>query len=436
MSFRVMICMFALMLAAGPAGAQQEPASRVQAEALFVDAQKALSRGDDAGAEILLKDALSSDPAFTSAIWQLAQIYESRGELDYARELLIRGLRQDPGASWAREKLAQIEGSLARTILAEARRYMNSGKYDNAIPKLSAYLGLRPDDHAALVAMAKCHIEKGNTKTARQYIEKARAIDPGNAEVSSLIARLDKSALDTRLEKLLAEAQIALLDTTSTATDKARTALRTLIDADPANSWAKERLADLDRSENEKAVQAKKRESKPTPVVVAEGRKAMDRSKGAFAAAGHFILAHLVLLVLGAVLCFLAIDIRRRMTRRSYPLEGTITLIPILDIVSLVNGNLRTGRLIVVSSDAKGEIYFEKGEIIHARCDGLTGKIAFHKLMDIRSGRFFFHNHLPNVRRTIADPLSLLLLSMKPHEDSVHELEEIGAREEALSTHR
>jgi hypothetical protein len=56
--------------------------------------------------------------------------------------------------------------------------------------------------------------------------------------------------------------------------------------------------------------------------------------------------------------------------------------------------------------------------------------------MDIRSGRFFFHNHLPNVRRSITDPLSLLLLSMKPHEDSVTELEEHGAREEALSTHR
>jgi Tfp pilus assembly protein PilF len=436
MTLRVMICVIVFTLVAGLAAAQQEGASRAQAEALFVDAQKALSRGDDAGAEGLLKDALSSDPAFTSAIWQLAQIYESRGELDYARELLVRGLRQDPGASWAREKLAQIEGSLARTILAEARAYLSSGKYDLAIPKLSAYLGLRPDDPAALVAMAKCHIEKGNTKTARQYIEKARAIDPGNAEVASLTARLDKSSLDARIEKLLADAQIALIDTTSAAAGKARTALRALIDADPTNSWAKERLAELDRPVNEKAAPREKRETGPAPVVVAEGRKAVDRSKGALAGVGHLFLAHLSLVVLAAVLCVLAIDVRRRMTRRSYPLEGTITVIPILDIVSLVNGNLRSGRLIVVSAEAKGEIYFEKGEIVHARCDGLTGKLAFHKLMDIRSGRFFFHNHLPNVRRTIADPLSLLLLSMKPHEDSVHELEEIGAREEALSTHR
>jgi tetratricopeptide (TPR) repeat protein len=430
------MCMIALILAAGLAEAQTGSAPRAQAEALFVDAQKALSRGDDAGAERLLKDALTSDPAFTSAIWQLAQIYESRGELDYARELLIRGLKQDSGASWAREKLAQLEGSLARTILAEARGYLNAGKYDLAIPRFSAYLGLRPDDPAALVAMAKCHLEKGNLKTARQYIEKVRAIDPGNAEIASMVARMEKSATNARLDDLLAEAQIALLDTTSAAPDRARTALQKLIDADPANSWAKERLADLNRPKGEKTVPTEKRESKPAAAVAAEGRKAMNRSKGALSTAGNFVLAHLSLALLGAVLCALAIDIRRRMTRRSYPLEGTITVIPILDIVSLVNGNLRTGRLIVVSSDAKGEIYFEKGEIIHARCDGLTGKIAFHKLMDIRSGRFFFHNHLPNVRRTIADPLSLLLLSMKPHEDSVHELEEIGAREEALSTQR
>ena len=194
MRFHVIMFVIALTLASGLAEAQPESTPRVQAEALFVDAQKALSRGDYAEAETLLKEALTSDPAFTSAIWQLAQIYESRGELDYARELLIRGLKQDPGASWAREKLAQIEGSLARTIFAEARGYLNAGKYDLAIPKLSAYLGLKPDDPAALVAMAKCHLEKGNLKTARQYIEKVRAIDPGNAEIASLAARMEKPA--------------------------------------------------------------------------------------------------------------------------------------------------------------------------------------------------------------------------------------------------
>jgi tetratricopeptide (TPR) repeat protein len=436
MNRRIVLCMIVVALAVGRLDALTEQSSRAQAEALFVDAQKALSRGDYAGAETILKESLTSDPSFTSAIWQLAQIYESRGELDYARELLMRGLRQDPEASWAREKLAQIESSLARSLFADASAFLTAGKYDLAIPKLSAYLGLRPDDANALIAMAKCHIGKGNLKTARRYIEKARAIDPDNTEIPSLNARTEEPTRETRLEKLLADAQTALLDTTSTAPDRAKAALTALIEADPTNSWAKERLADLNRAADEAVARRERVENAPAPAVVAEGRKAIVRSKGALATAAEFLVAHLALVLLGAAIVALAIDIRRRTARRSYPLEGTITVIPVLDIVSLINGNLRTGRLIVVSSDAKGEIYFEKGEIIHARCNRLTGKLAFHALMDIRSGRFFFHNHLPNVRRTITDPLSLLLLSMKPHEDSVVDLEEREAIEEPVSTRR
>ncbi|HEY5133940.1 MAG TPA: tetratricopeptide repeat protein, partial [Candidatus Krumholzibacteriaceae bacterium] len=122
------------------AEAQPQTDPRSMAEALFVDAQKALSRGDSEGAETILKEALTKDPSFTSAIWQLAQIYESRGELDYARELFIRGLQLDPGASWARERLARVEATLERTTLADARSYMDSKDYDKAIPKLSSYL--------------------------------------------------------------------------------------------------------------------------------------------------------------------------------------------------------------------------------------------------------------------------------------------------------
>ncbi len=433
---RVMTCAIILMLAAPPAVSQPGATPRVKAEALFVDAQKALSRGDYAGAETILKEALQTDPSFTSAIWQLAQIYESRGEIDYARELLMRGLRQDPDAVWAREKLSQMETSLSRAMLADARGSMSSGKWDGAIGKLSAYLDLRPNDAAALAAMARCQVEMGNQKAARKYIERVRAIDPDNAEASSLLARMETTERSARLEKLLAEAQIALLDTASTAPGRARTALEALIAADPANTWAKERLAELNRPVEKPPAGADRRAAKPLPPVFAKGRQTVDRSKDAVAGLGRFLLTHIALFLLGAVLCVLAIDIRRKIARRNYPLEGTMTLIPILDIVSLVNANMRTGRLIVVSSDAKGEIFFDKGEIVHARCDGLTGKVAFQKLMDIRAGRFFFHNHLPNVRRTISDPLSLLLLSMKPHEEPAKESPAPKQREEALSTRR
>jgi Tfp pilus assembly protein PilF len=436
MRIRVFACAVILTLAACVgAGAQSQTDPRTKAEALFVDAQKALSRGDTEAAEAILKQALSSDPSFTSAIWQLAQIYESRGMLDYARELLVRGLQQDPAASWARERLTQIESTIAQKTLAEARSRMRSGDYDLAIPKLSSYLGLKPDDPAALIAMARCQLAKGKNKAALEYLARARAIAPGSEEIASIAGEIDTRERSSRLEKALSDAQIALMDTTSARYEKARSALQAVLGEDPANSWAKEQLAELSRSAAEEAARERGRNETPT-AVVAQGRKAIAGSRGALAGAGRFILAHLALFVLAAVLCALIIDIRRKMMRRSYPLEGTIALIPILDIVSLVNANLRTGRLIVVSSDAKGEIYFEKGEIIHARCGGLNGKLAFHKLMDLRSGRFFFHNHLPNVRPTITEPLSLLLLSMKPHEESAAELENGAGREELLSTHR
>jgi len=436
MNLRVFIFALTLSLAVCVAlNAQPQTTPRVQAEGLFVEAQKALSRGDSEGAEALLKDALTKDPAFTSAIWQLAQIYESRGRLDYARELLVRGLAQDPGASWARERLAQLEGTIARTLLIEARTYLNSGEYDLAIPKLSTYLGLKPDDPAALIAMAKCQLAKGKLKPARDYLAKARANDPDNVEIASVAAGIDKIDRKARLERLLSDAQIALMDVTEPGNEKARSALRAVLNEDPANTWAKERLTELSRSAAEETARQETRAREAPEAVVAQGRKALDESKGALAGVGRFVLAHLTVLILVAVLCALALDIRRKTMRRNYPLEGTITLIPILDIVSLVNANLRTGRLIIVNTDAKGEIYFEQGEIIHARCDGLTGKTAFYKLMDLCSGRFFFHNHLPNVRRTITDPLSLLLLSMNPHEERCAETGGDAGRREFVSTH-
>lgn len=437
MKSRIVLFMslFALAaLACGPVHAQTTP--RDQAEALFVEAQKSLSRGDSDGAEKLLTDALAKDASFTSAIWQLALVHESKGKLDYARELLLRGLRQEPEATWAREKLAQLEGTLARSLLSEAMAAMNAGEYSRAIPKLKTYLGLKPGSPRALVSLGKCSLAKGDVKAAREYLQKARASDPAYEEIPSLAAAIDGRETTARLDRLIGEAQTALADTARGADDRARAALQAVIEEDPGNSWARERLQDLaDRAERAESEKAKIEKRRLSPVV-ARGRKALDQSAGYVAPIAAFAIKHLLLLLLAAVLCVLIIDVRRRIMRRSHPLEGTISLIPILDIVSLVNANLRSGRLLVVGPDSRGEIYFEKGEIIHAQCEGLSGKLAFHKLMEIRSGRFFFHNHLPNVRRTIADPLSILLLSMKPNEGEERDVEAKGARESAVTASR
>ena len=109
--------------------------------------------------------------------------------------------------------------------------------------------------------------------------------------------------------------------------------------------------------------------------------------------------------------------LRKKAGGKNYPLQGNINLIPILDIVSLINSNLKSGYLIVITEKNKGEIFFEKGEIIHARYKADYGTSAFHKIMAAQSGRYLFNNHLPRVKQTIREPLSLLMLSMKPRNE-------------------
>jgi tetratricopeptide (TPR) repeat protein len=423
-----------LLIGCGCAEAQPQPSPRVQAEALFVEAQKALARGDSENAEAFLKEALTKEPAFTSAIWQLAQIYETRGKLDYARELLLRGLKQDPRATWAKEKLAQMEGALSRRLLAEAQASMNAGDYDLAISKLSTYLGLKPDDETALICMSKCHLAKGNLETATEYVKKARMNDPADEGIASVEAEINNRVRSAMLDRLVSGARAALADSLSGGHEQAQLALQAVLREDPGNSWAKEQLSEVNRRLDQETVREERAAKQNTDMVVERGRQALETSKGILAAMGTFVRRRLTLFILAAVLCALIFDIHRKTMRRSYPLEGTLSIIPILDIVSLINSNLRTGRLIIVSTDAKGDIYFEKGEIIHARCEQLRGKSAFHKLMDLRSGRYFFHNHLPNVRHTIMEPLSLLLLSMKPYEERESELDRGAHREKITLT--
>jgi Tfp pilus assembly protein PilF len=430
-SVRFLVTVMTLSLLAASTAPAQSP-ERVAAEQLFVDAQKALSRGEMDRAEALLMDALKRDPTFTSAVWQLAQIYEHRGKLDYARELLLRGLEQEPSASWARERLSQLEGTLVRNLIAEAERAIASRDFAAAAAKLNACLGIKPKDMRALILMGKCQIALGNPKAAREYLGKALDKDPSNREAADLVASLETKKRDTKLDDLVAEAQLLLIHYTPDKKEKTVAALEAVLEADPSNAWARERLEEVTRPAPPPEEQPVKRA--PQTVIAEKGRSAFKSTTEAMPRVGRFALSHLVLILLAVVLAVLTIDVRRRALRRTYPLQGTLSLIPILDIVALVNSNLKSGRLIIVNAESKGEIYFEKGEIIHARWKNADGKKAFHAMMELRSGRYFFHNHLPNVRHTIAEPLSMLLLSMKsrPEEREGAERE----REEALTPAR
>ena len=307
----VSLCACALVAPETGMTAPQHPS-----ETLFIEAQKALARGDYDGAETLLAESLERDPSFVSAIWQLAQIRESRGDLERARALLSRGLAIDPGASWARERLEGIDARLAAT---EKRRRLEEREaaLERRRPAPPPEPAAPSPDTAASVARAP---------------EEAADSAQGGPPIAAPPLPPPQAARD---------------------------------DAAPRG---------------------------PLTLLLA--------SVAALLAAG-----------------ILVIGLRKRPAPPIHPLEGSIGLAPALDVVALLSANRRTGLLAIDNEGASGEIHFDAGTVVHAVCGDCSGKKAFHRLMGARSGRFIFHNRPSSARRTITEPLSTLLLSMKPDGD-------------------
>ena len=397
---------------------------RIQAEKLFVEAQKALSRGEIERAESLLTEALAADPSFTSSIWQLAQIYEKKGMLEHARELLIRGLQQEPDATWAREKLAALEKALTQKLLRNAQSYMESGEYDLAIPKLSLYLGIKPYDPVPLLMIGRCHLALGNLETAKEYLLQASERDPSNPDVRSLIAEVERRIERGSVSYLAKAASSILSNYTLDRKAEAIKALEAVLAADPQNAWADEKLAEIRLIEDMPETLPAGDEA-PTGEKI-EVRKALSGATG-------FLTGNIVMVVsilcLAALVLLIVLIIRKKSTGGVHPLSGSLALIPIIDIVALLNSNLRTGRLVLKTARGSGEVCFEKGEIIHARWKGTDGKKAFGRIMDQRVGTYTFTNKPSGSKRTISESLSVLLLFMNRNEESPADLLEKGARE-------
>lgn len=410
---KVIVLISAVFLAAGLLAPclHAQSSSRVEAERLFVEAQKSLARGDDVKAEDYLKKSLKYDDSFTSAIWQMSQIYEKRGQLEYARELLLRGLQLEPDATWARDKLKRMEQTLAAKLLGEAERLMSSGRYDEAIPKLSLYLGMKPYDPVPLIQIARCHLAMDNLDSAKEYLVQASERDPSNTDVIRLLDEIGRRYDKAEVESALSRARSILASYTAETKGQAEKALSDVLALDPENTWARDKLREIALLEEDekKLPPAEKAVAKGVEKSVEAVRKLEEPASKAISVLRSNVLIVVLIVIAG----LLALNLRRRTKSRSYPLQGSLSLIPILDIVSLLNSNLKSGRLMIVSQSGRGEVFFEKGEIIHARLKSWDGKSAFHKIMALRSGRYIFSNHLPSVRHTITEPLSLLLLSMR-----------------------
>jgi hypothetical protein len=82
-------------------------------------------------------------------------------------------------------------------------------------------------------------------------------------------------------------------------------------------------------------------------------------------------------------------------------MTGTLGLFSLVDLIQLLSGARRSGRLLVQHPRGDAKLYFEEGEIVHAIFGELSGDIAVYALFADERGPFSFASGLPAMERTI-----------------------------------
>ncbi|EYB67808.1 hypothetical protein DEIPH_ctg032orf0051 [Deinococcus phoenicis] len=81
--------------------------------------------------------------------------------------------------------------------------------------------------------------------------------------------------------------------------------------------------------------------------------------------------------------------------------RGDLAVFPFMPVMQMLLSSGRAGRL-SVSHARGGELWFEPGEIVHARAGALTGEAALQVMSSLDSGQFTFAPDVPPTERTLA----------------------------------
>jgi CheY-like chemotaxis protein len=81
---------------------------------------------------------------------------------------------------------------------------------------------------------------------------------------------------------------------------------------------------------------------------------------------------------------------REALQRRAYVLAGDFSVLPIPDLVGMLEMGRRSGRLSLATACAVGEVLFDRGSVVHATFGSLSGAAAFYRMMEEGRGQFEF----------------------------------------------
>jgi two-component system chemotaxis response regulator CheY len=91
-------------------------------------------------------------------------------------------------------------------------------------------------------------------------------------------------------------------------------------------------------------------------------------------------------------------------------LAGNLDALPISDLVQILNACRKTGCLTLNRSGRLGELYFEEGEMTHARAGSLRGEDAFYEVVAWIDATFNFDSGRKSPEKTIHTPAQPLLM--------------------------
>jgi two-component system chemotaxis response regulator CheY len=101
-------------------------------------------------------------------------------------------------------------------------------------------------------------------------------------------------------------------------------------------------------------------------------------------------------------------------------LSGSLSLIPLSELVQTLHGSHKTGGLRLNSGEVEGSIYFDKGQVTHAETDEEEGEEGFYQMLSWPEGDFYFDADAPPPeQRIFRSTMSLLMEGMRQCDESV-----------------
>jgi tetratricopeptide (TPR) repeat protein len=374
-------------------------------------------------AEMLYKSVLVREPNHLPAMLELAIIYETTGQLQYARGLLTRALVIRPHDEEIIQRNTEIVRKLSLALETEVESLIAIGAYEQALPKLAVLLTTQPENSDLNYKKAICHLELGQLDAAMVELDQALRLARED-RYYDLKAKVSAAGERDEIGALVEQAKKALRAGTANAKEAALRSITRILELDPENQWAKEQFLALT-------------EGQPSGLRL-EGWDISGRLvawgvplKQALARAGNGLLLlatvladhiEVLLTILLALLVFSSplthLILRGFSPRQS--LSGRLDHFSIHELLTLINTHHRSGELILKTPSGSGRVYFDGGEIYHCKSRGASGRTALQNLIRHSvDGFFLFKDGVSSKEDTIDTPLSLILLELPERVDSV-----------------